>query len=474
MILAEDRWKKMIVRIMQMTVCLTMIIAGINSLDHFANEDMMKNMMLQKVDMKYERSEEILYNPYMGFAPAADYMEAVGENTLVYIQITFKELEPEEGIFDWATIEEKNHIDMWKQQGKHAVFRFVLDKPGKEEHMDIPEWLYQKTKDGEFYDISYGKGYAPNYENPILIKEHAKALKAIGEHFVKDDFLYYIEMGSLGHWGEWHVTQEADVPQIPGKEILENYVSQYNAAFPDTYILMRRPFEMVKKYGYGVYNDMAGEKESTREWLSWIENGGIYQEAIEPIVLSPVKGIWNILPVGGEFTSSIPMEELLQKNQSETIQLLEQSHMTFLGPKCPIANKENIMYPKEVAKISKYIGYRYGVSQATIGKNIWNSKLKVKLTLENYGVAPMYENWKVHLYLLNEKKENLLQDLEIPCDIKEIQGGSREVINADFAINDNKEKYQVAIAIVNPQNPTEKLKLDMKMNCLDGKYILTD
>ena len=31
--------------------------------------------------------------------------------------------------------------------------------------MDIPEWLYERTGDGVFYDTEYGKGYCPDYSN---------------------------------------------------------------------------------------------------------------------------------------------------------------------------------------------------------------------------------------------------------------------------------------------------------------------
>ena len=30
-------------------------------------------------------------------------------------------------------------------------------------------------------------------------------MKALGEHYGKSDLVSYVELGSLGHWGEWHV-----------------------------------------------------------------------------------------------------------------------------------------------------------------------------------------------------------------------------------------------------------------------------
>ncbi len=75
----------------------------------------------------------------------------------------------------------------------------------REPHRDIPDWLYEKTKDGKDYDISYGKGYSPNYANRVFTEAHAKAVAALGKRFGQDTFFSYVELGSLGHWGEWHI-----------------------------------------------------------------------------------------------------------------------------------------------------------------------------------------------------------------------------------------------------------------------------
>ena len=66
--------------------------------------------------------------------------------------------------------------DRWKTEGKHAVLRFVCDIPDDNlMHKDIPDWLFDLTGDGTFYDTSYGKGYSPNYGSEIFIKYHEAA-----------------------------------------------------------------------------------------------------------------------------------------------------------------------------------------------------------------------------------------------------------------------------------------------------------
>ena len=44
----------------------------------------------------------------------------------------------------------------------------------------------------------------------------------------------------------------------------------WTEAFPDSMILMRRPFSEGEHYGTGLYNDMTGQPESTEEWFRWI------------------------------------------------------------------------------------------------------------------------------------------------------------------------------------------------------------
>lgn len=109
----------------------------------------------------FTAGDGVYENPLMGYVNWARHPEEAQTGQLVYIDVTWAEWEPREGHFDIKGLEERNHIKRWKDEGRHAVLRFVCDMPGSEKHMDIPQWLYEKTADGIFYDTDYGKGYAP-------------------------------------------------------------------------------------------------------------------------------------------------------------------------------------------------------------------------------------------------------------------------------------------------------------------------
>ncbi|MDZ7835470.1 MAG: hypothetical protein U5K84_09285 [Alkalibacterium sp.] len=169
---------------------------------------------------KYIMTQDVLKNPLIGFAPNAAFLSEVDDSNLVYVGITMRELEPEENVFDFETIEKVNHINKWRKEGKHAVFRLICDYPGLEKHLDIPDWLFDKTGgNGAFYDNAYGKGYSPDYADPDFIECHKRAVNALGKRYGEDTFISYIELGSLGHWGEWHIHEGNDLPSIPPESI---------------------------------------------------------------------------------------------------------------------------------------------------------------------------------------------------------------------------------------------------------------
>lgn len=346
-----------------------------------------------KGDTRRFGAKPVVDNPATGFAPQADNPEACAGEALVYVNLYWRDWEPSEGVYAWESIAQENHFDEWRAQGKHLVLRFVCDKPDAQAHRDIPDWLYEQTGDGVAYAMEYGKGYAPDYTNLVFIAAHARAIAALGERVSRDSFCLYVELGSLGHWGEWHVKSDEGLPPIPDAAVCAEYVTPYVNAFTTAKLLMRRPFSCTKTYGMGVYNDMAGDPDDTNEWLDWIESGGEYTQPVVPQPLAAQPEIWNTAPVGGEFTSGIPMETLLGEELPRTLSLLERSHMSFIGPKCPhVASSPD---PAAVRAVKRTLGYQYRVKTAQRRGSTYT------LTWVNDGAAPLYWDWPVVLCALD-------------------------------------------------------------------------
>ena len=402
--------------------------------------------------IEYTMTDEPITNPLMGWAPWATIKESEQPHTLVYADLTWRELEPEEGVYDFETFESKNQFERWRAEGKRVVFRFVLDIPGSESHLDIPDWLYGKMEgDGDFYDHEYGKGFSPNYANSILLTYHQKVIAALGERYAQDDFIAYIELGSLGHWGEWHVKSNAGIRPLPATEIRDIYVKHYLAAFPNTYLLMRRPFSIAENANIGFYNDMTADYRSTMTWLDWIQNGGAYDQTKEADALSALPDQWQIAPIGGEQTSSLDDEDVYQASLSQTIELLKLSHTTFIGPNGAYEIEQGGDLQDGVDQVLASIGYRLFIEKIKIPVKVhWGKQISISLALSNGGVAPMYYNWHVFLYLFDDQN-NLINVFPIDMDIRAILPDEPYNVDFTFPIGTLQNgKYSLGIAVHDP------------------------
>ena len=423
----------------------------------------------RKTIKQYKESQAAFGNPLMGYVPSAWYNEVSEDISLLYMDITWAELEPEEGVYNWASIDEENQISRWRKEGKHLVLRFVCDIPGDEEHMDIPEWLYEKSgKAGKWYDGEYGKGFAPDYNNPTIISCHKKVVRAIGEHFGQDGLISYVELGSLGHWGEWHVNYSEGIQRIPREAVRDKYILPWTEAFPDARILMRRPFVAAEKYGFGLYNDMTGQPEATQNWLGWINNGGEYDQTGEKNVIVPMNDFWKTAPSGGEFTSSLSMEEMLDTNLSGTVEMIREAHTTFLGPKIPDEN-----YVDGYKEVLKNMGYRLWISMAELKNTAKGSRLK--LTWENSGVAPMYKKWPVYVYIEDESGK-LVEKSRISIKISSLLPGEKATTLTALEterLNSLLEKgYRLSVGIEDPMTELPCVRFAMEALYQEGKNYL--
>ena len=423
----------------------------------------------RKTIKQYKESQAAFGNPLMGYVPSAWYNEVSEDISLLYMDITWAELEPEEGVYNWASIDEENQISRWRKEGKHLVLRFVCDIPSDEAHMDIPEWLYEKSgKAGKWYDGEYGKGFAPDYNNPTIISCHEQAVKALGEHFGQDGLISYVELGSLGHWGEWHVNYSEGIQRIPREAVRDKYILPWTEAFPDAMILMRRPFASAEKYGFGLYNDMTGQPEATQSWLGWINNGGEYDQTGEKNVIVPMNDFWKTAPSGGEFTSSLSMEEMLDTNLSGTVEMIREAHTTFLGPKIPDEN-----YVDGYKEVLKNMGYRLWISMAELKNTAKGSRLK--LTWENSGVAPMYKEWPVYVYIEDESGK-LVEKSRISIKISSLLPGEKATTLTALEterLNSLLEKgYRLSVGIEDPMTELPCVRFAMEALYQEGKNYL--
>jgi hypothetical protein len=424
--------------------------------------------------------DTVLDNPYMGWAPSATgHPRKNGyyslPHRLVYMNLYWSDLEPEKGKYEFKELEKINQFDYWTRERNKFILRLVLDTPRKDNpRLDIPGWLYEAINgDGTWYENPYGKGFSPNYANPVLIDYHRKLIRTLAERYNNDPRIAFIELGSLGHWGEWHTKTNDPRTPFPGAEIADQYVEPYLEYFSNKYLMVRRPTVIAKKHHFGLYNDMFGEGADTVDGLvRWFNQG--YKLWLTGEIMPAMPDFWKDAPSGGEFAPSKSFKFLSDAEIDQTVEQAKLTHLSWLGPNCPVDSvKLDDDVRLNVDRFLNRIGYRLALQGEVHQKKVQaGGNFPVTLKWINRGVAPFYFDWKIELSLIDETG-NLITKMPTQVGIRKIMPG---VLNQNLSVRIPKdvapENYRLGLAIIDPETNEPGIELAIEGKREDGRYTL--
>lgn len=402
----------------------------------------------------YRPLETEALDPLSGWAIRADSRDQAGalDTSLVYAEVTWAELEPEEGQFAFDAFEERNSLAEWWAEGKRMILRFIADAPGEEGHMDIPRWLYEALGGegfaGQFYETSSGAGFAPDYSNVLLREAHRRVILALAERYNGHPGVAYIEIGSLGWEGEWMVdlTQE-EANELPTSTISREYAWHYTSAFTDTLMLMRRPYKEVQLLQVGLYNPQLGDFEATWDYLDVIRSGG-YDTQIETDLLG-MPEFYTLSPSGAHIPARLDLERLLTVDKEELTRQIVESRLSYAVIEGDISSLSGEAM-ESLREIEPLLGYRLWVRSAEWDCRVRSGvRSKVILCLRNDGVAPLHAGWPVELALFDGEK--LVCSQRTGLDSSMLQPGDTELmgwIDVPDAVRPG--AYTLKLAIVDP------------------------
>ncbi|OCT15515.1 hypothetical protein A8709_15685 [Paenibacillus pectinilyticus] len=451
------------------------------------------------------QSFDVLNNPFMGWvAWARDAAKKpagepyVQPNSLMYVGISWRELEPVKGQFDWAGIEAKYQFAYWSSLGKKMNLRLVLDTPTSDPtHKDIPDWLYDELVQaegtagaGKWYNTeSIGSGFAPNYSSPVLISEHERMLKAYAAHYDNDPRVAFIQLGSLGHWGEFHNWPEDVSGKFPQLTVTNQYVTQYLDNFHHKLLGMRKPFPIAADNHFGLFNDVFGDKGSTASWLDWTINGwneiNLYLEpgenAADVQAASKIPDFWKSNFSGGEFTSGNPLQSLKDDAIMESLYETYASHTSWLGPSSPAdyqVGKDGVTQAvqENMDTMLKTMGYRFILESAAHPATA-NEGDSVTLSTywTNKGVAPFYMDWPVAVALADASGQIVTSSITkaSQTDIRNwLPGEQQAELPLHVPSTLTTGTYTVLVGILDPQTNQPGIQLAIAGKRSDGWYAL--
>lgn len=414
---------------------------------------------------------DVLNNPNMGWVPWADYGPYPQPHRLVYGGITWRELEPQKGSFAWNTIENRLKFSYWSERKVKFVIRLILDLPGNSSSLDIPDWLYQEiNREGTWYS----SGFSPNYKNSALISNHLRMIRAFGQRYNNDSRIAFIQLGSLGHWGEFHTMylNPTDQGYLPSINISDQYVGHYLSSLTNKKLLMRRPFQIAKDNNTGLYNDVFGNAVETQRFIRYFNSGysntGNWGFAAGTYPAMP--DFWKYSPSGGEFDN---LSYLNNSSIQQTIQLAVDSHTSFLGPNCPAGQALGSPLQTNINALHNRMGYRFVLQLTTYESQVEaGDSASILMTWNNKGISPFYFKWPLELSLA-DSNGNIAFSSNTDEDIRTWLPGVKTVTQ-QLNIPDNLAggTYTLCVAIIDPETNTPGIDLAITGRRSDGRYSL--
>jgi hypothetical protein len=156
----------------------------------------------------------------------------------------------------------------------------------------VPLWLKDAGAKGQFSVDS--TSWQPFYDDPIFIEKHEALLKALAARYDGHPDIEYIDIGSVGRWGEWH-TSGLEI-EMPSEDIQQRYLDIYQENFINTPLIMQIAPPPALAYatinGSGWRADCFGDLGGVSDDWSHMEN--LYQQALDE---AQANEAWRNAPV---------------------------------------------------------------------------------------------------------------------------------------------------------------------------------
>ncbi|MBI5482325.1 MAG: DUF4832 domain-containing protein [Deltaproteobacteria bacterium] len=329
--------------------------------------------------------DDLLLNPGIGFAdfalgwgsppPASGYPPG----TVGYVRWTWAELEPAEGQYDFARVDDA--IAAARARGETLAFRIMPCYDSSS-----PQWLLDKG----VASVVASDGVFPDHNSPTFLSYHEQLVRAFGARYSGSLDVDHVDIGSVGCWGEWNTAccngTECDA-LFPTEANQRAIIDWYLEAFPGTPLvaLVGAP-SYAEEQGAGWRGDCFGDYGMFGSTWNHMENS-YPQAAADPVI----GNAWKTAPVQFEacgvmqdwYDRGFDIDLILQKG-------LEWHLSVFNGKSSPVPASWR---PKVDAWL-KQVGYRLVLTSLThTAKASPGGSLALHAEWENRGVAPAYHPW---------------------------------------------------------------------------------
>ena len=279
----------------------------------------------------------------------------------------------------------------------------------------------------------------------------------------------HVDIGSIGHWGEWHST----VGPLPTEENWRALIDIYLESFKETPLVMNIDGDEALAYaiqhGTGWRADCLGDMRATAPDREWDHMSVAYPQAIEK---HKVYNVWTTAPVVFETCWNMGHWQDQGWDVDWILEKAIEWHISVLNNKSFSVPDE---YAAQVAMLQKRMGYRLVLSGLTHQTKVAaGDSLRLTMDWINRGVAPCYVRHPLAVELVPEGGGEPLRVMT-DVDITRWLPG-RHLVYSSIALPEDipAGSYKLRLALLDPHRLEPAIHLAVEGEGCDGWYELSE
>jgi len=378
-----------------------------------------------------------------------------------YWRFDWADLQPGPTTYNWAILD--SSINAWKASGRKFSFRIETADPHTRGIYSSPKWLFDQGcrsfADTGGGDAVHGDKHLiriePDYSDPIFLSAHEKFIAELGKRYDGNPEIEFVDIGSYGLWGEWHTTHPVDLNTR--KKIVDMYIN----AFKKTPLVMMTNDSEALAYamsrGTGIRRDGIGSSWDIQSWSEMAKAPN-----------SLINDEWKKAPVVFEWYGEYQYLKTCDHCSFDAgLKFMTDNHVTYINDN--IGNAPDAVF-SQLRVLGEKSGYRFVLKEISHPSTVNRAgSLNVHMVWENSGVAPIYRNYPIQLYLI-DSVQNIIATMQVDGNVPSWLPGTHP-IDATISVSQALKvgKYTIGVSMVDPI--TKKPAIRFPINAPDRNGI---
>lgn len=351
----------------------------------------------------------------------------------LYVRLAWSYLEPSEGHFDWHRIDEV--VEKYVPLGYRIAFRISSKETGTapgsvaQESGGVqyatPLWVEKAGARGSVAQSGNIRSWVPDWDDPIYLEKLDHFHRAFAARYDGKPWISYIDIGSIGEWGEGHTSFSTKIPPSVDEVKahidlhLKNYKHSQLIVTDDLLYYGKPEKEVDALYDYAVSQGISLRDDSPL--VDWYLQQNLSTWSVShPRFYSPLylsKPIVFELQHYGEVKKDGNWKG---RNGTQTIEkygysgahlmrkAIETMHATYIGYH-GYSEEWLADNPELSAELANRCGYWYFPVNASFTSTMKKGFNEVDIEWLNKGVAPAYRDYKLVFKLESAQNANSYQ-----------------------------------------------------------------